>query len=323
MIRGFLILKNRRRIEAIFKYGLRMKALQDLEIFVRTVESGSLSATARALDLTPAAASAALKRLEAELQVALFVRSTRSMRLTGEGERFLVYCRVALDALRDGQVALSSERQMIRGSLQIAMPSDLGRNVLLPWLEEFAAQYPEIRFRLHLSDRVADLYRQPVDIAIRYGEPADSNLIALPLAPGNRRILCASPAYLARAGIPVMPQELAQHACLCFMTGEDVHDRWRFRRGAERVVVRVRGGHVANDGDAVRRWAVSGLGIANKSNLDIADDLAKGRLVRVCPDWEGETTPLFLVCADRRLLSPAVSLLRDFVQQRCQALLGA
>lgn len=299
-----------------------MKALLDLDIFVRTVDTGSLSATARALDLTPAAASAALKRLEAELQAPLFVRSTRSLRLTHEGERFLAYCRVALDALRDGQEALASGRQQIKGTLQIAAPSDLGRNALLGWLDEFRVMYPEVRFRLHLSDRMADLYRQPVDVAIRYGEPAESNLIAQPLAPDNHRLLCASPDYLARHGAPTSPHELKTRDCLCFITGEDVHDRWRFRRGAERLSVKVPATQVANDGDAVRRWAVAGQGIAYKSRLDIVGDLATGRLVPLCQDWEGEPAPLYLMCADRRLLTPAVALLRDFLRARCAAVAG-
>ena len=296
-----------------------MKALLDLDIFVRTVESGSLSATARALELTPAAASAALKRLEAELQVALFVRSTRSLRLTSEGERFLAYCRVALEALRDGQAAVSSGRQQVQGTLQIAAPSDLGRNALLGWLDEFRVRYPAVRFRLQLSDRNADLYRQPVDIAIRYGEPADSGLIAQPLAPDNRRVLCASPDYLARHAAPASPHDLKEHTCLCFVTGDDVHDRWRFRRGSERLAVRVPASLVANDGDVVRRWALAGQGIASKSRLDIIGELATGRLVPLCPDWEGEPAPLYLVCADRRLLTPAVALLRDFIRARCEA----
>ncbi|MEN3113136.1 LysR family transcriptional regulator [Uliginosibacterium paludis] len=289
-----------------------MKALQDLDIFLRTVESGSLSAAARALDITPAAASAALKRLEAELAAPLFVRSTRSMRLTGEGETFLAHCRIALDALREGQAALSG-RSEIAGTLQITAPSDLGRNVLLEWLAEFAARHPAIRYRLHLGDRMADFYRQPVDIAIRYGEPQDSALIALPLAPENRRVLVASPAWLAAHSAPASPRELAGHDCLCFMTGEDVHDRWKFRQAAERLTVRVRAALVANDGDVVRRWALAGLGIAYKSRLDVLPDLAAGRLVALCEDWEGEATPLYLTCADRRQLTPAVKLLREFL----------
>lgn len=298
-----------------------MKALQDFDIFVRTADSGSLSAAARSLDITPAAASAALKRLEAELQAPLFVRSTRSLRLTGEGERFLVHCRIALEALRDGQVALA-ERNAIRGVLQITAPSDLGRNVLIGLLAEFGRMHPGIRYRLHLSDRMADFYRQPVDIAIRYGEPQDSALVCLPLAPHNRRVPCASPDYLARHGEPATPHELAKHDCLCFMTGEDVHDRWDFQRGDEKLTLRVRTAHVANDGDVVRRWAIAGLGVACKSGLDVVQDIAAGRLVVLFPDWEAEPSPLHLACADRRQITPAVRLLRDFLRERCEQMLA-
>ncbi|MDQ8021995.1 MAG: LysR family transcriptional regulator [Moraxellaceae bacterium] len=303
-----------------------MKALQDLDIFVRTVESGSLSATARALDLTPAAASASLKRLEAELQTPLFVRSTRSLRLTPAGERFLDHCRIALTALRDGQEELATGRRAVRGSLQVAAPSDFGRHVLLPWLDEFRLLYPEVRFRLMLSDRMADVYREPVDIALRYGEPPDSSLVALPLATRNRRVLCASPAYLAKRGAPTDPRELVEpdrYECLCFMFGDEVHDRWNFMRGAEHISVRVRASQVANDGHVVRHWAIAGQGVTYKSALDVAGDLAAGRLVALCPEWETEPTPLYLVSPDRRLLSPAVGLLRDFIAARCANLLDS
>lgn len=298
-----------------------MRALQDLEIFVRTADAGSLSAAARTLDITPAAASAALKRLEAELQAPLFLRSTRSLRLTGEGEHFLVHCRIALEALRDGQAALA-ERNAVRGVLQIAAPSDLGRNMLIEWLSEFGRSHPGIRYRLHLSDRMADFYRQSVDIAIRYGEPQDSSLIVLPLAPHNRRLPCASPAYLARHGMPASPQDLAAHDCLCFMTGDDVHDRWSFQRGEETLTLRVRAAHVANDGDVVRRWAIAGLGVACKSELDVAQDIAAGRLVPLCPGWKAEPAPLHLACADRRQITPAIRLLRDFLRERCEQVAG-
>ena len=228
-----------------------MKALQDLEIFVRTVDTGSLSATARGLDLTPAAASAALKRLEEELQAPLFVRSTRSLRLTREGEVFLAHCRPALAALRDAQLELASGRQQVRGMLQLAAPSDFGRNLLLPWLEAFQQLHPGIQYRLHLSDRVTNVYSDLVDAAFRQGEPPDSSMLALPVDLTNRRVLCASPTYLEKHGIPDTPQALAKHTCLCFMLGEDVYDRWRFWRDGEEVTVRVGGGNIANDGDVV------------------------------------------------------------------------
>lgn len=298
-----------------------MKALQDLDIFIRTAESHNLSATARALDLTPAAASAALKRLEQELGSQLFVRSTRSLRLTPKGELFLEQCRPAVQALQQARQQLAEGEHALQGVLKLSAPSDLGRNVLLPWLDAFQQLHPQVDIRLHLSDRVANIYSEPVDVALRYGKPPDSSLVALPLAPFNRRVLCASPEYLAQHGAPESPHGLPDHNCLCFMLGEDMHDRWTFSLGdAPAFSVRVRSTHGANDGDAVRRWALLGRGIAYKSRLDIADDLAHGRLLALCTDWTCEPTPLFMVVPSRRQLTPLVRGLRDFIAERAAAL---
>ncbi|WP_171019891.1 LysR family transcriptional regulator [Hydrogenophaga sp. 2FB] len=299
-----------------------MKALQDLDIFVRTVDSGSLSATARLLDLTPAATSAALKRLEAELGVPLFVRSTRSLRLTQEGERFLEQCRPALEALQQASQQLAAGEHGLRGTLRLAAPSDLGRNVLLPWLDAFQDTHPQVDIRLLLSDSRANVYSEPVDAAFRYGKPPDSNLVALSLAASHRRVLCASPAYLQRHGAPATPHELVQHDCVCFMLHDEVHDRWRFSRedGAPEITVRVKSVNVANDGDVVRRWALLGRGIAYKSFFDVADDLAQGRLQALCTDWTTEAVSLFLVMPSRCQLTPLMRSLRDFVVLRTAAL---
>lgn len=300
-----------------------MKALNDLDIFVRTADNGSLSATARALDLTPAAASAALKRLEAELGVQLFVRSTRSLRLTPHGEQFLAQCRPAVAALQQAGEQLASGAQALRGVLKLSAPSDLGRNVLLPWLDAFQDQHPEVDLRLQLADRTANVYSEPVDAAFRYGQPPDSGLVALPLAPANRRVLCAAPSYLARHGAPATPHALSAHQCLCFMLGDDINDRWRFSQpGAPAISVRVRSSNVANDGDAVRRWAVLGRGIAYKSGLDVAADLAQGRLQALCADWTTEAVPLFLVVPGRRQLTPLVRRLHQFIAQRCRQMVS-
>ncbi|MET4576407.1 LysR family transcriptional regulator [Ottowia thiooxydans] len=294
-----------------------MKALQDLDIFVRTVDTGSLSATARALGLTPAAASAALKRMEAELGVPLFVRSTRSLRLTEQGERFLEQCRPALQALQQASLELATGEHALRGVLKLAAPSDFGRNVLLPWLHEFQQLHAEVDIRLQLSDRMANVFSEPVDAALRYGKPPDSSLVALPIAPSNRRVLCASPAYLAQHGEPATPVELAERDCLCFMLGEDVHDRWRFSRADEaEIAVRVRSANVSNDGDVVRRWALLGKGIAYKAGFDVAEDLVEGRLRALCTDWSTEAAPLYLVLPSRRQLTPLLRCLRDFIALR-------
>jgi len=298
-----------------------MKSLQDLDIFVRTADSGSLSATARALDLTPAAASAALKRLETELGAQLFVRSTRSLRLTPDGEAFLAQCRPALAALQQASQQLATGRPALRGTLKLAAPSDFGRNVLLPWLDDFQERHPQVHVRLHLSDRVANVYSEPVDAAFRFGKPPDSDLVALPLAASNHRVLCAAPDYLERRGMPETPRDLVRHDCLCFMLGDDVHDHWRFwRKGGQAISVRVRPSNVSNDGDVVRRWALSGRGIAYKAGFDVMADLRTGRLRALCTDWTTQNSPLYLVVPGRRQITPLLRDLRDFVAERVRQL---
>jgi DNA-binding transcriptional LysR family regulator len=197
---------------------MKIPRIEDLLLFVRAAESGGLSSAARELDMAPAAASAALKRLENCLAARLFVRSTRSLRLTVEGERYLVHARSVLQAIDEGAASVARDAQVIGGDLNLSMPSDLGRNVLLGWLDEFQQQYPAIRFRIRVSDRLADLYRQPVDIAIRYGAPEDSSMVALPLA-ASERVLCASPDYVKQHGMPKKTADLQQHNCLRFVLG--------------------------------------------------------------------------------------------------------
>lgn len=300
-----------------------MKSLTDLRLFVRTSHAGSLSAAARQLDTTAAAASASLKRLERSLGAALFVRSTRSLRLTSEGETFLRHCEQALQVLDDGCEAIAGGRDTVRGTLLVTAPSDLGRNALRAWMDEFQSRHPGLRLRLRPTDRRSDLYREPVDVALRYGLPADSTLVALPLAPANRRVLCASPAWRARSGPLHHPRELADRNALCFVLGDEVHDQWRFTGPEGECIVDVRGDRVSDDGDVVRRWALDGHGVACKSALDIADDLLAGRLVALCPEWRAEPTPLHLVCADRRQLSPAIRELRVFLEAKCAERLSA
>ena len=298
-----------------------MLRFDDLALFVRTSELGSLSAAARELDCSPAVASAALKRLEAQLQARLLLRSTRSLRLTAEGEQYLAHARAALLSLESGRQQLAGAKAEISGVLQIAAPSDFGRNALLPWLDQFQAERPQLSLRLLLSDRNADLFRQPVDIALRYGEPEDSSLVALPVAADNRRVLCGAPAYFARHGKPRAPAELRRHNCLLYMLGGRVHERWSFAAGKQHEALTVSGNRVSDDADVVRRWAVAGQGLVYKSWLDVAGDVQAGCLEVALGDWQGEPTPLNLICAHRDQLSGPVRLLREFLQQRCATLL--
>lgn len=298
-----------------------MLRLDDLQLFVRTAELGSLSAAARELDCSPAVASAALKRLEQQVQARLLLRSTRSLRLTLEGEQYLSHARAALASLEAGRLQLAGGRDRLDGVLQLAAPSDFGRNVLLPWLDEFQAEHPQLDLRLLLSDRVTDLFRQPVDLALRYGEPEDSSLVALPVASGNRRVLCAAPEYLTRHATPQQPDDLRRYNCLQYMLGGRVHERWRFTQGKQVQVLTVSGNRISDDADVVRRWAVAGQGLVYKSWLDVAGDVAARRLRVVMSDWLGEPTPLNLICAHRDQLSQPVRLLREFLQTRCAEVL--
>ncbi len=252
--------------------------LEDLAVFVQAAEAGSFSEAARRLGITPAVASSAVQRLERALALRLFVRSTRSLRLSEDGQRYLPHARAALQALEDGRLALDQSRGEIAGQLRLSMPSDLGRNVLLPWLDDFQAAHPRLRLQLRVSDRVADLYRQPLDAGIRYGAPpADSQLVAQPLAPANRRVLCAAPAYLERHGHPRQPEDLKRHQCLRFLLGDSVYERWSFHLPQGVQTVTVGGDRVSDDADVVRRWAVAGHGLVYKSRLDVLADLRAGR----------------------------------------------
>lgn len=287
-----------------------MIRLDDLALFVRTAALGSFSNAAREVDLLPGQVAAAIKRLERELDVRLFARSTRSLRLTVEGEQYLPNAQTVLDTLKDGREKLRRESAELRGVLQVAAPSDLGRNVLLPWLSGFRREHPGLSMRLFLSDQVADMFRDPVDVAIRYGVLEDANYIALPLAPWNRRVLVASPDYLQRHGRPQTPDDLARHDCLLYTLGGRVYDKWRV--GAR--VISVSGPLFCDDADVARRWAVSGEGITYKSWLDVSQDIKAGRLEILLPDYPGEPVPLNLVCPHRKQFSPAIQQLHSLLK---------
>ena len=298
---------------------MKMLRFDDLTVFVQTADRGSLSAAARDLEISPALASSALKRLEAAVGLRLFARTTRSLRLTDEGEHYLRHAREALRLLREGHHALMQGKEQISGTLKISMPSDIGRNQIVGWLDAFQAQYPGVQYQLSVADRLSDLYRQPVDIAIRYGKQEDSSLIAMPLAPDNRRVLVASPDYLRKHGRLSELSDLARHNCLRFAIDDVIHDRWTFTHPqGETVVMHVNGNRCADDADVVRRWAVSGQGIAYKSRLDVAQDIRAGHLQVLLPELLFEAAPLNMLCMHRSQVTPTVVQLRDFLRARCE-----
>ncbi|MCB6183038.1 LysR family transcriptional regulator [Leeia sp. TBRC 13508] len=296
--------------------------LDDLELFVLAADQGSFSLVARQLNITPAFVSGAIMRLEKHLGTRLFVRNTRNLRLSEEGLRYLPFARGVVDQLQQGAQVLSEQSEALKGTLRLSAPSDIGRNLLVPWLDDFQTLHPQLAIQLRISDRAVDLVGEPVDAAIRYGQLPDSSLIAWPLVNGLRRSLCAAPAYLAKFGTPTHPTELVHHNCLGFVWGDQTFQRWRFTLPEEECVVNIRGNRFSDDADIVRRWAVNGQGLVYKSRLDLLPDIQAGRLVEVFPPTWGEPTSLHLVAAHRLQATPAVQALKAWLQEKCQALIA-
>ncbi|MBB5427242.1 DNA-binding transcriptional LysR family regulator [Paraburkholderia sp. JPY158] len=302
---------------------MKMIRLDDVQIFVHTVDYGSFSEAARQLNIAPAHASASVQRLEKALDTRLFTRSTRSMQLSDAGERYLPHARVMIGALEQGEQALANSRGALTGPLRLSAPSDFGRNLLLPWLDDFQRLHPGLSLHLKMSDRAADLIRQPLDAVVRYGALADSSLLAMRLVDNNRRALCAAPSYLERHGAPAKVEDLRRHNCLRYVWSEQIHERWCFTPpGGERTVA-VTGNRISDDADVVRRWAIAGEGLVYKSRLDLIDDLKAGRLVELFPPEYCEPAPLHLICAHRAQLSPAINALHAYLRERCAALLAS
>jgi DNA-binding transcriptional LysR family regulator len=290
-----------------------MPHLSDIQLFIRVSEVGGISGAARLLGLTPATASAALKRLERELGTQLFERSTRSLRLTPAGEDFLGCCVQSTQLLEEGMAALKHGREGLSGEIQLGAPSDLGRDYLDEVLEAFRQQHPQIRIVMHLSDGLHDLYRNPIDLVLRYGLLRDSTLIARKLC-DNDRVLCAAPAYIERRGRPESVEALATHNCICFYRNGELYNHWRLFHQGRAHEVQVSGDRASDDGALVRKWALAGHGVAYKSRLDIHTDLAAGRLIDVFPDAQTEQAPLFAVYPSRQYQPARLQVLLQYLQ---------
>ncbi len=194
---------------------------------------GSLSAADHKLGLSPVAASARLLKLEKALHARLFERTTRQFRLTDEGRLYLQHCRVALQAIDDAEAALQAGQKVVRGKVRISATSEFGRTLLFDWLNAFSELHPEVCFALTLSDSVSNLLLEDIDLAIRFGAPPDSGLAARVLAP-NRRVLCASPDYLERKGVPKTPADLVDHDFVVSVTSSGPLNELDFVHGEER-----------------------------------------------------------------------------------------
>lgn len=301
---------------------MKIENIADLQVLVQTARGGTLTAAARALGITPAAASATLKRLEAQLGTRLFERSTRAMRLTPQGQILLDYAARAFELLDEGQSQVHADRATLVGTVRVAAPSDLTRNVLLPLLDEFMQAHPGLQLQLSVADRVLDVLRDEVDVAIRYGTLADSRLVARTLAAAHP-VCSAAPDYLRRHGTPRTPQELTQHNCITFDRGGRRHRAWRFCRDGQWTEVRVDGDRSVDDASLAREWAIAGRGIILKSEIDQRRDLASGALVALLTDWRTEPYPLHALLPSGRFVPNRVRALVDFLVERFSADPGA
>lgn len=292
--------------------------IDDLQAFVESARSLSLTAASKVLQVTPAAVSAAIKRLEAQLGARLLERTTRSLRLTPHGEVYLGYVQRALALLAEGHAQITEDSHALAGPIRLATPSDLTRRLLWPWLDEFLQAHPRVSLSLLVSDRVHDLIRDEVDVALRYGPLADSRLVVIPLAQ-THRVAAASPAYLAAHGVPEHPRQLAQHDCITFFLRGRRHVQWEFVDAAgARYVQRVDGRRCADDAELAQRWALDGRGIVYKSELDMRDALRSGTLQQILPQWRGESLPLSAILASNQFTPARVRALIAWLRERLQ-----
>jgi len=301
---------------------MKIENIADLHVLVQTARGGTLTAAARTLGMTPAAASATLKRPEAQLGTRLFERSTRAMRLTSQGQILLDYAQRAFELLDEGESQVAADRATLVGTVRVAASSDLTRTLLLPLFDEFMQAHPGLQLQLSVADRVLDVMRDEVDVAIRYGALADSRLVARTLAQAHP-VCSASPDYLRRHGTPRTPQELAQHNCITFDRGGRRHRAWRFCRDGQWTEVRVDGDRSVDDASLAREWALAGRGIILKSEIDQRRDLASGALVALLTDWRTEPYPLHALLPSGRFVPNRVRALVDFLVARFSAIPGA
>ncbi|WP_165856092.1 LysR family transcriptional regulator [Marinobacter sp. JSM 1782161] len=294
--------------------------LEDLQVVLKVAEFRSITAAAISLDMRTATASAAVKRVEKALGAELFVRTTRQLRLSGAGEKYLPQCEQALHMLELARHNIRDDRETVEGELRLAVSSDLGRNLVIPWLDELMAEQPDLSLRVNVSDSNIDFYRDSVDMALRYGSPDDASLFGFKIC-DIYGVLCATQAYLDQHGWPGHPHDLAPHNGLFYQLQDIPHDTWTFTQEGQRFKVRMHGNRSSNDGDLVRRWCVAGLGIAVKSCLDMSDDLLAGRVISIMPEYQTRMTELWLICPSRQSITPAVRLLRDRLREKCTGIL--
>ena len=299
-----------------------MALLENIRVFVRVVEVGSLSEAGRQMRLSAAVVSHRIQSLEGFYGVRLLNRTTRSVQPTEQGVAFYEACQDILNALDYAETVLADTGGIARGNLRVTVPLGLGRHVLGPILPEFQDAHPKLSLQLRLSDHLLDLLAESLDAAIRMAVLADSSLIARKII-DCERILVAAPAYLEARGTPESPDDLLEHECLLLRFPGSQQFRWTLQSKSKPVTVPVRGGIDADDGDILTEWALKGRGIALKPLWEIADDLRADRLRPVLLDYAPEPVTLSVIYPHRRLLQAKVKAFADFAVERVAAELTA
>lgn len=273
-----------------------MSYLTEIEIFILVANTGSLSAAARELNVSPAAIGYRLGKLEAHLGTRLFHRTTRRLALTQDGADYLLKVEPLFNAIQDASAAASGRAGAVQGTLKVTMPASFGLQHITPVMPRFLMRYPDVRLDLALNDEIVDIVEQAFDVAIRISELQDSDLVAHRIA-SDHRVVCASPAYLERYGEPAHPKDLLKHNCLVLSQ----QPYWIFNGpdGLERI--RIRGNYICNNGEAIRDATYAGLGISLKATWDVAGAIKKGRLRTVLDDYPiSSNTAIWAVYPSRR-----------------------
>ncbi len=288
-----------------------MNQIKDLHVFVAVAESGSFSAAARSLRLSPSTVSKLIARIENRVGVRIFDRSLKAAILTREGEIYLQNVRRAIDAVAELESLGETLARVPHGTLRVHAGPSFTRSQLAPLLPEFASRYPDLRIEFRLGPQFVGL-ADDMDIAIHFGALADSSLVLRKIAT-SRRILCAAPSYLDRHGVPRQPRDLTSHRLLNYtMPGRET---WPFYRGQKVEHVPIQSQLCADQADLLLELVRQGMGIVRLPEFDVADDFASGRLVPVLASYTRREA-IYAVVRNRRNLSPRLRVFIDFVEQK-------
>jgi DNA-binding transcriptional LysR family regulator len=292
-----------------------------LELFVQIVDRQGLAAAGRDLGLSPATVSERLAALEAHYGAKLLTRSTRSISLTEEGRLVLDGARRLLAEASDLKTQVRDGTQSVSGLIRLSAPFDLGRYRVAPILDRLLAEHQGLEVELVLSDGYVDLVGRGIDVAVRFGDLKDSSLYTRRIG-NNERMVCAAPSYLKQYGTPRHPSELKAHNCLLMRFGDGVDREWHFSIDGKHASVLVGGNRATNDGSLVRQWCIDGLGVALKSNWDVHDDIAAGRLVHVLREFAPPPSSLQIVFTGGRDVPRLIRVLIDSLAENLTGAMG-